>query len=356
VLATATFVGTTVFYDAAQFEHNDIVLSPGPFFSIQDADDVLQRGQDGFQASDFLAGLGYGFDFGIGFDVGVNVHFGIGSEAGGSVGAGISIGAGVGIPFIQEKLPAGLIGPGPALMAGDQQSALGEAFASALAQGSQGVSSVVAGEAIPGAGLDGELFYQIEAANGSVDEYRFFHAIVDPDPGDVFTESEVNDTLEDSIPDNDITDFVGKLVVGAFGSGGPTKDVDVFTFTAAAADIGKQFVVIIDTDPNSVLDDPDADNDDLAARPELQVGFREFDFVEPRRLGSTTTFSDGTALGPFEITREGQFIIHLEDKSLVDVGVDIDYRFVVVEADTERPQGEIERFVFSGPGRQPGAG
>jgi hypothetical protein len=47
MLATASFDGTTLVYDAALFEHNDIVLSPGEFFSIQDAADVLQRGEGG---------------------------------------------------------------------------------------------------------------------------------------------------------------------------------------------------------------------------------------------------------------------------------------------------------------------
>ena len=225
----------------------------------------------------------------------------LGAETGGSVGAGISFGTGVGIPFIREKLPEGLIGPAPPLKDAGDSSALGEFFEQALAQGSQGVSSVVAGEAIP-AGQDGEVFYKIEAANGSVDEYRLYQTVVDPAAAITETAGN-NDDLDNA---QDITASLGTLINGTFEpKAAPTDpaDIDVYKFTASAADIGKQFVVIIDTDPTEVLSNLDPEDDVDAARPEIQVGFREFSFVEPRRLGSTTTFSDGTALGPFDITR-----------------------------------------------------
>ncbi len=43
-------------YTAAAGETNDVVLSPGDYFSIQDADDVVQFGTGGCVPPDFLAG------------------------------------------------------------------------------------------------------------------------------------------------------------------------------------------------------------------------------------------------------------------------------------------------------------
>lgn len=330
MLAVASIDGGLVTYRAASGETNDITLSPGEVFSIQDAPDVQQHGEDGFQASNFLSALGYSIDFGIGFDVSADVSFGIGAETGVGVGVGFSIGTGIGIPFIQDKLPDGLIGPSPPLNGGSSASGLGSYFASALQQSSQGNSSAVAGAEVT---EDGKVFYKVEAASGTVDEYRLYQAIVDPSAA--VDETADNDTYlkAQTIP-------AGTLIQGSFAAS-PAEDVDYYRFDATAADVGKKLVVILDNDPHKVLSDSDSSNDAEAASSEIQVLYSSYPFVKPTLVASTTSFSDGTALGPLMITRPGTYFISMADKSLREHSAPTDYRFVLVEADTARPHGEV---------------
>ncbi len=73
MLAVADATGGVLRYTADAGERNDVVLSPGHFFSIQDADDVAQFGLGGAVPSDFLRGMSVSFGFEV---FGVSVSYG----------------------------------------------------------------------------------------------------------------------------------------------------------------------------------------------------------------------------------------------------------------------------------------
>ena len=83
LLAVADVTGGVLRYTAESGEHNDVVLSPGHFFSIQDAADVAQFGLGGAVPSDFLAGMSVGIGASTGVltfghfavDIGVDFSF-----------------------------------------------------------------------------------------------------------------------------------------------------------------------------------------------------------------------------------------------------------------------------------------
>ena len=270
LLALASGVGNGVSYHAASGEINDVVLSPGEIFSIQDAPDVQQRCAGGFVSSGFISGLGFSLGVSLAPSVDAGANAGIGAEAHASAGVSWGISFGVGIPLVPIKLPAGVIGPSPKLMDLSTGRVLTGCFESAIQQASRGVASVVAGAEVP-EGQKGKVYYSVEAANGSLDEYRLFQAVVDPNTS----------TPEMSAFNGEFARaqsiVPGKLVEGDFGVA-PTKDTDFYKFEVKQADVGKQFVVIVDSDPGKVLSDQDVENDDQAARLEMQVLFSGFDY------------------------------------------------------------------------------
>ena len=155
-------------YAADPGEVNDVVLSPGRFFSIQDAADVAQVGLGGCVASNFLAGLSWS----------------IGAEAGTSVGTGFEVEVGVGSRFRRpadgnqpargNDLPQPCrISPRPGNVSDSLQQAFGNI--------TKGVASAVAGAAVT---QSGSVYLDVSASNGTVDEYRLYQSIVASHLGD----------------------------------------------------------------------------------------------------------------------------------------------------------------------------
>jgi len=292
LLAVADATGSGLDYTAADGETNDVVLSPGDWFSIQDADDVLQKGEGGAVPSDFLGGIGYD----------------IGTSFGGSVGVtwevDWDIGFGIGFPMFPYNLPAGVICPNPTGMsaAGDA----GDSIQDGLGGMTEGVSSAVAGAGVT---QDDTVFYKVNAANGTVDEYVLYQAVVDPALG--LAESEDNDTVSRA-------DLVttSTLVTGELDT---TDDVDFFRVQFAPAFVQREFAVVLDNDP---------DNDDEYANTSITV----YD-SGGTELGSNVSFSDGHAVGGFTVPVSGvypvTYYVAVTDNGFGD---DTDYQFVVVEA------------------------
>lgn len=292
LLAAADATGGDLDYTAADGETNDVVLSPGDWFSIQDADDVLQRGKGGCVPSDFLGG--------IGLDIGTS----FGGSVGGIWEVDWDIGFGIGFPMFGYNLPAGVICPNPTGMsaAGDA----GDSIQDGLGRMTEGVSSAVAGAQVT---QDDVVFYKVNASNGTVDEYVLYQAVVDPALG--LSESEDNDTVSHA-------DLVttSTLVTGELDT---TDDVDFFRIQFAPAFVQREFAVVLDNDP---------DNDDQYANTSITV----YD-SSGTELGSNVSFSDGHAVGGFTVPVSGvypvTYYVAVADNGFGD---DTDYRFVVVEA------------------------
>jgi subtilisin-like proprotein convertase family protein len=337
MLAVASVDSGVVTYKASPGETNNITLSPGEVFSIQDAPDVEQHGEGGFSSSAFLAALGYSFDISVDISAGLDTLFGIGVESGFEADVGLGVGFGVGIPFIQAKLPDGLIGPSPPLSGGSAATGIGSFFADAMQSAGQGKSSVVAGAPVT---QDGKVYYDVGAANGTLDEYRLYQALVDPNTA-------VDETASDNSTYSKAQQVpTGTLIEGSFDAS-PANDVDYYRFDATQADVGKKFAVILDNDPHKVLSDSVASNDDQAAGTEIQVLYSSYPFVRPSLVANTTSFNDGTALGPFYITRPGSYFISMADKSLREHKDPTDYRFVLVEADTAQAHNQVQQKSFT---------
>ena len=289
-------------YTAAAGETNDVVLSPGDYFSIQDADDVVQFGTGGCVPSDFLAGIGVD----------------IGTSLGGSLGIGTEVswdvGIGVGFPMFGYKLPDGVICPNPTGMS--SASDIGDSIQDSLGRLTEGVSSAVAGATAEQAG---RVYYKVSAANGTVDEYILYQAIVDPGSGT--NESEDNDTVSRA----DLVE-TSKLVTGDLDT---TDDVDFFRFRFEPGP-DTEFAVVLDNDP---------DKDGLYANTSITL----YDSYG-NELGSNVSFSDGHALGGVEVDSSSLLFPATYYLAVADNGFgdDTDYQFVVIEAAGEADEDQTK--------------
>ena len=293
MLAAAALVIGELVYAASPGETNNIVLSPGDYFSIQDADDVVQFGLGGCVPSDFLAG--------IGIDIGTS----IGGSIGTVVEADWDVGIGIGFPVFGYKLPDGVICPSPIGMMSARD--IGDSVQDTFSRLTEGVSSVVAGAEVT---EEDTVFYKVSASNGTVDEYILFQAVVDPAAG--LSESEDNDTVSQAD-----TVTTSTLVTGELET---TDDVDWFKFQFAPGP-ARAFAVILDNDP---------DNDDEYTNTSISL----YDSYG-NELGSNVSFSDGHAIGGVEVASSIYPTTYYLAVAGNGFGDDTDYQFVVTEATSE---------------------
>lgn len=287
LLAVADGTGGSLHYTADSGEANDVVLSPGRFFSIQDAADVAQVGQGGCVASNFLAGLSWG----------------IGAEAGTSVGTGfeVEVGASIGFggPLFGIKLPDGIIAPSPSHLTtvGNINDELRQTFGNIT----KGVSSAVAGAKVTD---PDRVYFKVSASNGTVDEYRLYQNVVDPHAS--IGESEPNNKFGQA---DAIT--TGTLVVGDFTAG--AGDADFYKFNVLPGD---RIAVVLD---NNALGDGQYANTRLTL----------YDSTG-KELSSNVGFSDGSAVGAIEVPAvpmPGPYYVSVADNGFGDGS---HYRFVVI--------------------------
>ncbi len=287
LLAVADGSGGALRYDADPGEVNDVVLSAGRFFSIQDAADVAQVGLGGCVASDFLGSLSWS----------------VGAEAGTDVGTGVEVSVAVGVGFggalMGINLPAGMICPSPKHLttAGNVNDSLRDAFGNIT----KGVASAVAGAAVTD---PGSVYYEVSASNGTVDEYRLYQNIVDP--AAAIHETESNDSFGEA---NTIT--TGTLVEGDFEAG--AGDRDFFKFHVVPGD---RIAVVLD---NNALGDGRYANTRLSL----------YDSTG-KELSSNVGFSDGSAIGAIEVPGSvlpGPYYVSVVDNGFGDGK---NYRFVVI--------------------------
>jgi len=295
LLANADATGGVLRYTAEAGEKNEVVLSPGHFFTIQDADDVAQFGLGGCVPSDYLAGMSIGISASTGIltlghfavDVGVDYSFPL---------------------FIDTALPDGVICPTPAGLT-SSDSSFADALKNGLASATKGSSPAVAGATVEEAG---SYYLKVGAPSGPLDEYRLFQAVVDPA------------LAIDEIPGN--SSFLastqitaGTLVNGTFAdASGDDKDKDFYSFTAVA---GEELAVIVD---NKYDNGQTSDGDDKLANTKLTL----YD-SDGNELASAVGFDTATAVAGIEAKATGTYYVSIEDGG---VGNGDDYRFVVIRS------------------------
>lgn len=161
-------------------------------------------------------------------------------------------------------------------------------------------SSVIAGAVVP---ATDSLFYEVteNGNNGTIDDYRLYHAILDPTQ--TTTESEPNN---DSVSANTIT---RPLVVGDL-SGGP----DYFKLQAATND---GIVVIMDNDP---------DKNGISTHSQIQILDTDGTTVLSNGDGNNDGSANGNAAGTAIAPTDGTYFVRV---SLGGAGPS-NYRFVVL--------------------------
>jgi subtilisin-like proprotein convertase family protein len=286
LLATASALTGSLHYDAEAGEVNDVVLSPGHFFSIQDAADVALSASGGCALSEYLSNIG------ISVDVSVGGSFGVGSEVSWGVGIGI------GVPLIPMDLPDGVICPSPASLS--TSPGITDALQQTFSTETRGVASAVAGAAVT---QNGSVYFKVNASAGTVDEYCLYQAIVDP--ATAISETEANNKFSQA---DAMT--VNTLVRGDFSAG--DDDVDFYKFSAIS---GERLALVLDNDP-------DKDSSYSNTRITLYG-------PDGSELASNVSFSDGSATAAVEANQTGIYYVSVADNGYGD---DNDYQFVVVKA------------------------
>jgi len=298
LLANADATGGVLRYTAEAGEKNDVVLSPGHFFTIQDADDVAQFGLGGCVPSDYLAGMSVGISAGTGIitlgtfevDVGVDFSFPL---------------------FIDTHLPDGVICPTPAGLNTGSDTSFSDALKNGLASGTKGSSPAVAGATVQ---EDGSYYLKVGAPSGPLDEYRLFQAVVDP--ASAIDEIPGNSSF---LASTQIT--AGTLVNGTFAdAAGDEKDKDFYSFTAVA---GQKLAVVVDNkDDNGQT----SDGKDKLANTKLTL----YD-CDGNELASAVGFDTATAVAGIQAKKTGTYYVSVEDGGL---GNGDDYRFVVIRSNS----------------------
>ena len=289
LLAVASSGGSDLVYTATSGEQNAVVLSPGAYFSIQDDPGVSQVGSGGCVSSAYLAALNW------------SVSYSMGSEWGDDPQISWSVGVGFGAPLIVSKLPDGIICPTPSgvnAAGGGVDESLREIFSDVT----KGSSSVVAGAKVLQAD---NVYYNVSASSGFVDEYRLYQRIVDP--ATAIQETDPNNTFgqADAITTN-------TLVQGDFTAG--KGDVDFYKFNVRAGD---RIAVLLD---NNALGDGQYANTQLALYDSTGA-----------EVASNVSFSQANAVGaitvPFTLL-PGPYYVSVADNGY---GHGTHYRFVVVQ-------------------------
>lgn len=322
MLANADATGGVLRYTAEAGEYNEVVLSPGHFFSIQDAADVAQFGLGGCVPSDFLAGM----SIGIGASTGVLTfgHF------------AVDVGVDFSFPlFIDTHLPDGTICPTPMGLNTGSDSAFADNLHNGLANAAKGASPAVAGAPVQ---EDGSVYFKIGAPSGPLDEYRLFQAVVDP--AAAVSEIPGNSSFLASTPISS-----GTLVTGTFANAaGDAKDKDFYSFTAVA---GERLAVIVD---NKFDNGQTADGKDRLANTRLTVYDRN-----GHELASAVGFEAATALAGLEASETGTYYVSIEDGG---VGNGDNYRFVVIRSNSgiNSDLAKVLTFENSAPQAIPGGG
>ena len=291
LLAVGNVSGGVLTYTADPGEQNAVVLSPGRFFSIQDAPDVAQFGLGGCVPSQFLNGL--------------NISFSVGFEA-----FGVSFSFGFGMPlFIDTLLPTGLICPTPLGLG--SSNALAQAVGQGIGNAEKGASPAVAGAPVQ---QNGSIYYQMGAPNGPVDAYKLYQAVVDP-------ASAVNEIAGDDSLVSAMNIPMSTLVNGTFaGESAPGKANDFYAIQPA---LGQKFSVVIDNhDDNGQTSDG---KDKLA-----NTGLTIYD-PNGKEVSSAVGCGEATAIGGVTATLPGTYYIGVKDGGL---GTGTGYRFVVIPSDS----------------------
>jgi len=304
LLAFATAIGG-LRYEATGGETNNVILSPGAMFSIQDSADVAQFGLGGCVPSDFLRGMG------ISVDVSAGTSLGIGAEV--EVGAGI----GFGMPlFVNTRLPDGMICPTPSGLS--TPSGVGDSVQDAFNRMTQGVSSAVAGVPVTQAG---SIFYKVSASTGTLAQYGLYQAIVDP--ATALTETESNDRFGTANAIAASTLVQGTLPIGA-------DDVDFYKFNANSGD---RVAILLDADP---------EKDGKVTNTKITLYGRD-----GSELFSNISFNTVNAVGavvvpPLPLT--GPLYLSVESPGYAEDG---SYRFVLVKTNSGLNENQAKPMTFA---------